>query len=324
MKKGKQLMKSTAGSITPQATRLAAFTFAITAVLATPGTARSIDSPKPNLDAAINRSAPARPPAAKPAAPAPARNNNATRPASNAAHPAAARPSASTSRPSEASRPAAARPNTARPEAARNAPRTNAARPEAARNAAHESRPEARHEAAGRDGHGARAGEHGHPAARNAAYHHGENLHGGHRIPEARFRGSFGREHQFRIGHPVMIGGQASFQFGGFWFGIVDPWPAAWLYTDAVFVDLVEGEYVLVNVAHPEVTVAVSAGDPAPTTCNAETAAPVEPVVAATPVVAAPVVAAPVVSAPIVVSPVIAIAVPVPYLAWHYWWHFRR
>jgi hypothetical protein len=121
-----------------------------------------------------------------------------------------------------------------------------------------------------------------------------------------------------------MIGGQASFQFGGFWFGIVDPWPAAWLYTDAVFVDLVEGEYVLVNVAHPEVTIAVSAGDPAPTTCNAETAAPVEPVVAAAPIVAAPVVAAPVVSAPIVVSPVIAIAVPVPYLAWHYWRHFRR
>jgi hypothetical protein len=323
MKKGTQLMKSTAGSMTPQATRLAGFAFAMTAVLATPGTARSIDLPKPDLDATI-KSAPARPaaakPAAKPAAAAPARNNNAARPAQNAARPAAARPGAAPSHASEPARPAAARPNTAHPEAAH-----NAAHP----NAAHESRPEARHEAAAHDNHGARAGEHaagehGHPAARNAANHHGEDLHGGHRIPEARFRGSFGRGHQFRMGHPVMIGGQASFQFGGFWFGIVDPWPAAWLYTDAVYVDLVEGEYVLVNVAHPEVTIAVSAGDPAPTTCTAEAAAPVEPVVAAAPVVAAPVVAAPVVSAPVVFSPVVAVAVPVPYLAWHYWRHFRR
>jgi len=312
MKKGKQLVKSTAGSMTPQGTRSAAFAFAISAVLATPG---------------IAGSTPPRPPAAKPAAAAPARNNNAARPAQNAARPMAARPSANPSHASEAAHPAAARPNTARPEAAH-----NAARP----NAAHESRPEARHEAAARDNHGARAGEHSaragehaagehaHPAARNAAYHHGEDLHGGHRIPEARFRGSFGREHQFRIEHPVMIGGQASFQFGGFWFGIVDPWPAAWLYTDAVYVDFVEGEYVLVNVAHPEVTIAVSTGDPAPTTCTAEAAAPVEPVDAAAPVVAAPLVAAPVVSAPIVFSPVVAVAVPVPYLAWHYWRHFRH
>ena len=327
MTKGKQIMKSTTGSMTPQATRFAVFALAVTAVLCMPVTAQSVDSSKADLDAAINRSAPQHPaaaakPAAKPAAPA--RNNTAARPA------AAARPNAS--KPAEANRSAAARPNAARPEAARNTARPNAARPEAARNTAHsnsghESRPEARHEAAGRDNHGARAGEHtaragehgakgaehrgaehGHPAARNAAYSHGghaENLHGGKRIPEDRFRGSFGRDHQFHIGNPVMIGGQASFQFGGFWFGLVDPWPAAWLYTDAVFVDLVEGEYVLVNVAHPEVTVAVSAGDPVPATCAAEAAVPV-----------APVVAAPVVAAPVVVVPTYR------YFTWHYWRHY--
>ena len=104
-----------------------------------------------------------------------------------------------------------------------------------------------------------------------------------------------------------MIGGQASFQFGGFWFGLVDPWPAAWLYTDAVFVDFVDGGYVLVNVAHPDVTIEVSAGDPAPTTCTAETAVPVAPVVVATPVVAAPIV----------------VAVPTyRYFTWHYWRHY--
>ncbi|MGA3201922.1 MAG: hypothetical protein ABSF12_05455 [Bryobacteraceae bacterium] len=110
----------------------------------------------------------------------------------------------------------------------------------------------------------------------------------------------------------MMIGGQASFQFGGFWFGLVDVWPAAWLYTDAVFVDFVDGGYVLVNVAHPEVTVAVSAGD-AVTACAAD---PVVP--------AAPVVATPVVAAPVVAAPVVAVAVPYPFITWHYWRHFWR
>ena len=305
MKKGKQLMKSTAGLMTPQATRFAVFALALTAVRGTPVTAQSLDSPNTDLSGSINRNALARP-AAKPSAPA---RTNAARPASTAARPAAARPNAA--RPAEASRPASAHPNTAHP----NTAHSNTARSNP--NTAHggKSRPEAGRSNAGRDNHGARGGEHaargaehGRPAARNASYSHGENLHGGHRIPEDRFRGSFGREHQFHIGHPVMIGGQASFQFGGFWFGIVDAWPAAWLYTDAVYVDFVEGGYVLVNVAHPEVEVAVSAGD-AVTSCTVDPAVP-----AAAPVVAAPVVAAPVV-----------VAVPAyPYLTWHYWRHFWR
>jgi hypothetical protein len=341
MKNKMQIMKST-----PQATRFAAFALAITAVLGTSAIAQSVDSPKTDLDGAIKNSAPARP-AAKPAAQAakPAQNarpaQNAARPAQNTARPAqnAARPNAA--RPSEAGK-SAAHTNAARPEAARNAAHPNTARPEAGRNAAHDSRPEARHEAAhdnrahdsrpearheaARDNHGARgnehsargnekgAADHGRPAAKNASYSHGthaENLHGGKRIPEDRFRGSFGRDHQFHIGHPVMIGGQASFQFGGFWFGLVDPWPAAWLYTDAVFVDFVDGGYVLVNVAHPEVTIEVSAGDPVPATCTAEAAVPV-----------APVVAAPVVAAPVVVAGPVVVAYP--YLTWHYWRHYWR
>ena len=155
------------------------------------------------------------------------------------------------------------------------------------------------HSAAARGGeHTARGGDaHGRPAARNASFNHGENLHGGHRIADSRFHSSFGHDHQFHIGHPTMIGGQASFQFGGTWFGIVDPWPAAWLYTDAVYVDFVAGEYVLMNVAHPEVTVAVSAGDAAPASCATDTVA--------TPV------ATPVVAAPVVAAPVVAVAVPV-------------
>ena len=59
-----------------------------------------------------------------------------------------------------------------------------------------------------------------------------------------------------------MIGGQASFQFGGFRFGIVEPWPATWLYTDAVYVDFIQGRYFLVNPLHPTVQVAVSVEEP--------------------------------------------------------------
>jgi len=105
-----------------------------------------------------------------------------------------------------------------------------------------------------------------------------------------------------------MIGGQASFQFGGFWFGIVDPWPAAWRYTDGVYVDFVNGSYVLVNVAHPEVQVAVSAGD-AVTSCTVDPAVP-----------AAPVAVAPVAVAPVVVAPVRVYA----FLTWNYWRHYWR
>jgi hypothetical protein len=132
--------------------------------------------------------------------------------------------------------------------------------------------------AAGNAGHGAVAhGGTGHTngqGVRNASYNsrgQADPLHGGRHIPDAHFRASFGRGHDFHIGHPIMIGGQASFQFGGFWFGIVDPWPTAWLYSDPVYVDFIDGGYFLVDVAHPGVQVAVSVGD-AVTSCIASAA----------------------------------------------------
>ncbi len=84
----------------------------------------------------------------------------------------------------------------------------------------------------------------------------------------------------FRIGQPIMVGGMASFQFGGFWFGIVDPWPAVWLYSDPVYVDYVDGGYFLFDQLHPDMSVAVSVGDAVSPTCAAS-AAPVAPAAAA-------------------------------------------
>ena len=78
------------------------------------------------------------------------------------------------------------------------------------------------------------------------------------RIPEERFHANFGRAHVFRINRPVIVAGVPRFQFGGFWFEIVDPWPVGWAYTDEVYVDYIDGVYYVINPLHPEVRVVVN------------------------------------------------------------------
>jgi len=79
----------------------------------------------------------------------------------------------------------------------------------------------------------------------------------GQRIPDDKFRQHFGREHVVVINRPVIVEGRPRFQTGGYWFEIVDPWPSDWLYTDQVYVDYIDGEYFLFNVAHPGVRIAL-------------------------------------------------------------------
>ena len=45
------------------------------------------------------------------------------------------------------------------------------------------------------------------------------------------------------------------FQYGGYWFGFVDPWPANWLYTQDVYVVDIDGVYYLCNSTSPGVNV---------------------------------------------------------------------
>jgi hypothetical protein len=78
------------------------------------------------------------------------------------------------------------------------------------------------------------------------------------RIPEDRFRASFGREHTFRVGHPVIVAGQPRFQYGGYWFAIAQPWPGGWLYTDPVYIDYVGGGYYLFNPVHPGIQLSIN------------------------------------------------------------------
>lgn len=71
------------------------------------------------------------------------------------------------------------------------------------------------------------------------------------RIPDERFRSNFGREHEFRMGNPVMVSGYSRFQYGGYWFGYAEPWPAYWYYTDQFYIDYVDGGYYMYDPYFP-------------------------------------------------------------------------
>jgi len=78
------------------------------------------------------------------------------------------------------------------------------------------------------------------------------------RIPEERFRSNFGHEHSFRMGNPVLVGGYSRFQYSGFWFGFVEPWPTGWYYTDDVYIDYVDGGYYMYDPYYPGARFAIS------------------------------------------------------------------
>ena len=82
-----------------------------------------------------------------------------------------------------------------------------------------------------------------------------EAQHGG-RIPDDRFRAHFGQEHRFRVTEANYSSHR--FQYGGYWFGFVDPWPSNWLYTQDVYVVDIDGVYYLCNAMYPGVNIALS------------------------------------------------------------------
>ncbi len=86
----------------------------------------------------------------------------------------------------------------------------------------------------------------------------------GFHIPETRFHRAFGRDHRFRLyDRPMMIvGGHPGFQYEGYWFSLVDPWPEQWsdnwYETDDAYVDYEGDGYYLYNVRHPGVRLALN------------------------------------------------------------------
>ncbi len=86
----------------------------------------------------------------------------------------------------------------------------------------------------------------------------------GYRIPDDRFRVNFGPEHRFVIyRQPYMVvGGFPRFQYGGYWFNLVDPWPGAWARnwyeTDDVYVAYENNGYYMYNRRYPTVGLAIN------------------------------------------------------------------
>lgn len=79
---------------------------------------------------------------------------------------------------------------------------------------------------------------------------------GGH-IPDNKFRSSFGRSHTFHPSRPTVVNGRPTFAYGGYSFILVDPWPAGWAYTDDCYIDYIDGQYFLFDLAHPGVQIAL-------------------------------------------------------------------
>jgi len=72
---------------------------------------------------------------------------------------------------------------------------------------------------------------------------------GGYYIPQDRFAISFGIGHSFRIGtQPSMYMGYPRFDYGGFSFILLDPWPEYWqpnwFNTDDLYIDYNDGYYL--------------------------------------------------------------------------------
>lgn len=78
------------------------------------------------------------------------------------------------------------------------------------------------------------------------------------RIPDERFRASYGRQHVFHVNQVTVVNGTPRFAYGGYTFVLVEPWPASWYYTDDCYIDYVDGEYFLFDLLHPGVRLGIT------------------------------------------------------------------
>jgi hypothetical protein len=88
-----------------------------------------------------------------------------------------------------------------------------------------------------------------------AAEHHAEERR---RVADEHWRAHFGHDHHFAVRHIEVVNGVRRFDYSGYHFGLVEPWPVGWGYSDDVYIDLVGDQYYLFNVRHPGVRIAVN------------------------------------------------------------------
>ena len=76
----------------------------------------------------------------------------------------------------------------------------------------------------------------------------------GQRIPSEKFQSNFGSQHYFQVQY---LQDGRRFQHAGYWFEIVEVWPADWSYDDLCYIGEDAGEYYIVDLYHPGVRVSV-------------------------------------------------------------------
>jgi hypothetical protein len=96
-----------------------------------------------------------------------------------------------------------------------------------------------------------------HPDQASDRAQRADNKRSGGRIPDDKFRANFGRQHTLIINRTTIVEGQPRFQYSGYWFALVDPWPVGWAYSDQCFIDYVDGEYFLFDLLHPGARIAI-------------------------------------------------------------------
>ena len=99
--------------------------------------------------------------------------------------------------------------------------------------------------------------DHGEGAQKRPASTGGKSAH----IPDTQFKAKFGHQHSFTVNRVVtqttVVPNQTQFVYGGYTFVFLDPWPAAWVFTDDCYIDYVDDQYFLFDPVHPEIRVSL-------------------------------------------------------------------
>lgn len=102
-----------------------------------------------------------------------------------------------------------------------------------------------------------------HPAQAQRGRAQASGAHG--KIRDNDYQAHFGRPHSFTVRTVVtttrIVPNQTRFSYGGYSFVFLAPWPAEWVLTDPCYIDYVDGEYVLIDLAHPGMTIALQMAD---------------------------------------------------------------
>jgi hypothetical protein len=82
------------------------------------------------------------------------------------------------------------------------------------------------------------------------------------RISDRDYQAHFSRQHTFSVRTVVtttrIVPNQTQFAYGGYTFVFLEPWPAGWVLTDDCYIDYIDGEYVLIDLAHPGMQITLS------------------------------------------------------------------